>query len=404
MTIVLIIGLGIGFLMSMAIGANDVANSMATAVGAKAITPKQAVIIAGVLEFVGATFFGRQVTETIRKGIVNLEMLSDPKTVIIGSMAALIGATLWLIIATYFSWPVSTTHSIVGGMVGYGIAAGGFNVVNWDRVLMISLSWVISPLIGLLIAFIMFKLISATTLHGENLEKKVKVWIPIYLGLAFFTIGLSFIVKALHASITLKAILYALIVGVVFALLSFVYVVISSKKKYKDPNQYVESIFKKAQVVTSCYVALAHGANDVANAIGPVAAIYAAVVTGTVGAKAEIPRYILAMGGLGIAIGVAIWGSRVMKTVGKDITELNNSRGFAIDFATATTVLGASNFGMPISSTHTVVGSVMGVGFARGIGSVNLGVIKEIFLSWFLTVPAAAGVGYLMFKILQFFF
>lgn len=403
MTVILVISMIIGFIMSVAIGANDVANSMATAVGAKAITPKQAVIIAGVLEFVGATFFGKQVTDTIRKGIINLDMLMDSKTVIIGSLAALIGATLWLIIATYFKWPVSTTHSIVGGMIGYGIAAGGFAVVNWGKVITIILSWFVSPVIGMVISFALFKLISKTTLHGD-IMKKVKIWIPIYLGLAFFIIALSFIVKGLHTSITLKSILIGLLFGILFAILSYIYVLITTKKDVKDPNLYVESIFRKSQVVTSCYVALAHGANDVANAIGPVAAIYAAAISGTVGSKVPVPTFILAMGGLGIAIGVGIWGERVMQTVGQDITELNNSRGFSIDFSTATTVLTASNIGLPISSTHTVVGSVIGIGLARGAGSINKGIIKEIITSWLLTVPAAAVVGFVMFKVFSLIF
>jgi PiT family inorganic phosphate transporter len=400
---ILIFALLIGFSMALAIGANDVANSMATAVGAKAITPKQAVLIAGVLEFIGATFFGKQVTETIRKGILHLDVLADPKIVIWGSISALIGATIWLAIATYKSWPVSTTHSIVGGMVGYGIAAGGLAVVNWSKIITITLSWVISPLVGLAVSYIMFKSISATILHSKDIKRNSKLWIPFFLGLAAFIIALSFITKTLHMSITFKALIYAVLFGIFMAIILMIYVILKLKNASDDPYVYVEEIFRKSQVITSCYVALAHGANDVANAIGPVAAVYAAVVTGTVGAKAEIPRYILALGGLGIAIGVAVWGSRVMKTVGTEITELNNSRGFAIDFSTATTVLMASNLGMPISTTHTVVGSVIGNGLARGTGSINLGVIKDIFISWFLTVPAAAIVSYVLFKIILLF-
>ncbi|KAF2956952.1 phosphate permease [Marinitoga sp. 38H-ov] len=403
MSAILIFALLIGFSMALAIGANDVANSMATAVGAKAITPKQAVIIAGVLEFVGATFFGKQVTETIRKGILHLDVLADPKIVIWGSLAALIGATIWLAIATYKSWPVSTTHSIVGGMVGYGIAAGGFAVVNWSKIITITLSWVISPLVGLVVSYLMFKSISATILHSKDIKRNSKIWIPFFLGLAAFIIALSFITKTLHIPITIKAIIYAVLFGILLSIIIMIYIILKLKNVSDDPYIYVEEIFRKSQVVTSCYVALAHGANDVANAIGPVAAVYAAVVTGTVGAKAEIPRYILALGGLGIAIGVAVWGSRVMKTVGTEITELNNSRGFAIDFSTATTVLMASNLGMPISTTHTVVGSVIGNGLARGTGSINLGVIKDIFISWFLTVPAAAIVSYVLFKFILLF-
>ena len=403
MSVALIIGLAIGFAMSLAIGANDVANSMATAVGAKAITPKQAVFIAGILEFVGATFFGSQVTETIRKGIVDLDMITDPQVVIWGSMAALIGATLWLVVATYFSWPVSTTHSIVGGMIGYGVAVGGFSTIIWSKVITIIASWFIAPLLGVVMSFVMFKVISKTTLHSDNLKKSVKVWIPIFLGMTFFIITLSMFTKAMHMDMTYKILIWAALAGSLGGIIVFFYVLLKTSKTTQDPREFVEKMFRKSQVVTSCYVALAHGANDVANAIGPVAAIYAAAVSGTVGSTVEIPRYILGFGGIGIALGVAIWGRRVMKTVGSDITELNNSRGFAIDFSTATTVLGASNLGIPISSTHTVIGSVIGVGLARGVGSINTGIIKEIFLSWILTVPAAAIVSYVMFLVFNSF-
>jgi len=403
LSVALIIGLAIGFAMSLAIGANDVANSMATAVGAKAITPKQAVFIAGTLEFVGATFFGSQVTETIRKGIVDLDMITDPQIVIWGSMAALIGATLWLVVATYFSWPVSTTHSIVGGMIGYGVAVGGFSTIIWSKVITIVASWFIAPLLGVVMSFVMFKVISKTTLHSDNLKKSVKVWIPIFLGMTFFIITLSMFTKAMHMDMTYKILIWAALAGSLGGIIVFFYVLMKTRKTTQDPREFVEKMFRKSQVVTSCYVALAHGANDVANAIGPVAAIYAAAVSGTVGSSVEIPRYILGFGGIGIALGVAIWGRRVMKTVGSDITELNNSRGFAIDFSTASTVLGASNLGIPISSTHTVIGSVIGVGLARGVGSINTGIIKEIFLSWILTVPAAAVVSYFMFLIFNNF-
>lgn len=288
MSVALIIGLALGFAMSMAIGANDVANSMATAVGAKAITSKQAVFIAGILEFVGATFFGSQVTETIRKGIVNLDMLTDPRIVIWGSMAALIGATIWLIIATYFSWPVSTTHSIVGGMIGYGVAVGGFGTIIWSKVFTIIASWFIAPLLGVVMSFVMFKLISKTTLHGDNLKEKVKIWIPVFLGMTFFIITLSFFTKAMHLDMTYKVLIYAALAGAFGGMLIFFYVLNKTRKSTSDPREFVEKMFRKSQVVTSCYVALAHGANDVANAIGPVAAIYAAAVSGTIGSSVQM--------------------------------------------------------------------------------------------------------------------
>ena len=404
MHFLLILGFIIAFIMAMAIGANDAANSMATAVGAKAITPKQAIFIAGILEFVGATFFGKQVTETIRKGIVDPAVLNNVNYVVIGSMAALLAAAIWIFFSTRYGLPVSTTHSIIGGMIGYGIAAGGWQVVNWGKVGTVTISWILSPIIGLIFAFALFKLLSRVILRAKNPVRSTKIWAPIFIASAFVIIGFSFGFKVMHLKSWAQASIYGLGFGIVALALSIVYV--NKVLRDKKGNEYarVEEVFRMAQVVTSSYVALAHGANDVANAIAPVAAIYAAIHLGNVGAKATIPRYILAIGGLGIALGVWLFGRKVMETVGEKITELTNTRGFVIDFSTATVVLGASNMGLPISTTHTVVGSVLGVGFARGIGAVNVGLVLEIVASWFFTVPAAAFISYILFYVLKALF
>jgi PiT family inorganic phosphate transporter len=383
--------------MAFAIGANDVANSMATAVGAKAITPKQAVLIASILEFLGAILFGAHVTKTIAKGIVDLNMISDPNNILIGAFSALIASTIWILLATFWGMPVSTTHSIVGGMIGFGLAAGGLQIVNWMTLLKIVITWVTSPLIGGAMAYVIFKFISFSILHRKHPAKAAKYVAPILLGVAFYTIAVLFVVKTMKKDILLGN--YAgIIIGFIVFLISFLYL---RKAKVGD-NEYdiVEKIFKKAQVVTSCYVSFSHGANDVANAVGPLALMYIIITTGSVKGAIEIPKYILALGGIGISFGVAILGYRVMKTVGQDITELNNTRGFSIDFSTATTVLIASTMGMPISTTHTVVGAVSGVGFARGIEVVNVGILKNIIISWFVTVPFAAGVSALLYIIL----
>lgn len=387
----------VGFGMAFAIGANDVANSMATAVGAKAITPKQAVLIASILEFLGAILFGAHVTKTIAKGIVDLNMISDPNNILIGAFSALIASTIWILLATFWGMPVSTTHSIVGGMIGFGLAAGGLQIVNWMTLLKIVITWVTSPLIGGAMAYVIFKFISFSILHRKHPAKAAKYVAPILLGVAFYTIAVLFVVKTMKKDILLGN--YAgIIIGFIVFLISFLYL---RKAKVGD-NEYdiVEKIFKKAQVVTSCYVSFSHGANDVANAVGPLALMYIILTTGSVKGAIEIPKYILALGGIGISFGVAILGYRVMKTVGQDITELNNTRGFSIDFSTATTVLIASTMGMPISTTHTVVGAVSGVGFARGIEVVNVGILKNIIISWFVTVPFAAGVSALLYIIL----
>jgi len=373
-------------------------------VGAKAISVRQAIIIAGVLEFVGATFFGKQVTETIRKGIVDPSVLNNIHYVVIGSMAALLGAAIWIFIATKYGLPVSTTHSIVGGMIGYGIAAGGFSVVNWSKVLTVTISWILSPVVGLIFAFILFKLLSALILHSNDPVKSTKIWAPVFISSAFVIVGFSFGFKVMHVKTWAEASKYGIGFGVISLIGTVWYVLSILQRTQGDEYRKVEEVFRMAQVFTSSYVALAHGANDVANAIAPVAAIYMALTTGSVASKATIPTYILALGGLGIAVGVWLFGKKVMTTVGEKLTELTNTRGFVIDFSTATVVLGASNLGMPISTTHTVVGSVLGVGFARGVGAVNLGLLMEIVASWFFTVPAAAVVSYIFFYILKFFF
>ncbi|BAA29731.1 TPA: inorganic phosphate transporter [Pyrococcus horikoshii] len=395
----IILTLILGFGMAWAIGANDAANSMSTAVGAGAITPKQAVLIAGVLEFTGAYFFGKTVTETIRKGIIDPSKISDPNVLIYGSIAALLGATIWLIIATKYGLPVSTTHSIIGGIVGYGIIYGGIGIVNWDKMVRVVLSWVLSPIVGAIFAFLVFRALRRTVLQSEDPVKSAKRWSPFWIGLAFIVIGTMFYIKVLHGSSLYIGILkYGIPTGII------VFIITSMLLRVKFPNvdPYLgaEVIFRKVQVITSGYVALAHGANDVANAIGPVAAVYTIATMGLAGAKVPVPRWILALGGLGIAIGVATYGYRVMETVGKKITELTNTRGFTIDFSAATVVLIASWLGMPISTTHTVVGAVIGVGLARGVKAINKSVVKDIIISWFVTVPVAGIIAGIIFKVL----
>nr|WP_206205283.1 inorganic phosphate transporter [Thermococcus sp. GR6] len=386
--------------MAWAIGANDAANSMSTAVGARAITPKQAVIIAGVLEFTGAYFFGKSVTETIRKGIIYPDKITDPTVLIYGSVAALLAATIWLVAATKFGLPVSTTHSIIGGIVGYGIAYAGLSIVNWDKMAQVVLSWILSPVIGALMAYFIFKALTKSIFESGNPVRSARLWSPFWIGMAFVVIGAMFYIKVLHGSdLKMGVIFYGIPLGIIVFILS--YFLIKVRFPSSDPYIGVESIFKKVQVVTSAYVALAHGANDVANAIGPVAAVYAVATMGLAGMQVPVPRWILALGGVGIAVGVATYGYRVMETVGKKITELTNTRGFTIDFSAATVVLVASWLGMPISTTHTVVGAVIGIGLARGVKAINKNIVRDIIISWFVTVPIAAVVSAIIFKVLM---
>lgn len=357
-------------------------------------------IIAGVLEFMGAYFFGKTVTETIRKGIIDPSKITDPNVLIFGSIAALIGATIWLVIATKYGLPVSTTHSIIGGIVGYGIVYGGMSIVNWDKMIKVVLSWILSPIVGAIFAYLVFRALSKTVLQSKDPVKSAKRWSPFWIGLAFVVIGTMFYIKVLHGNSLLEGFLkYGMPAGI----LTFIVVSLILEKRFPatDPYLGAERVFRRVQVITSAYVALAHGANDVANAIGPVAAVYTVAMFGLAGAKVPVPRWILALGGLGIAIGVATYGYKVMETVGKKITELTNTRGFTIDFSAATVVLIASWLGMPISTTHTVVGAVIGVGLARGIKAINKDIVKDIIISWFVTVPAAGVIAGIIFKALM---
>jgi PiT family inorganic phosphate transporter len=402
--IILIIGYIFGFYMAWNIGANDVANSMASSVGAKAITIRQAIFLAGILNILGAVFIGSHVTNTIRKGIVSTEIMTDPHVALIGALSALLAASLWVSFATWKSLPVSTTHSIVGSMIGFGIMAGGVGVINWGKLLAVVLSWIISPFFSIVIAYVIFKIIVRLILSRKNAFNQALKFSPLFVGITLFVVILSFLFKTPFgksmnlgplASLTIAVLLSVLIGFVATAFL---------KRYVKDRQLGAEAIFQKIQVGTACYVALAQGANDVANAIGPLAVIYFLVKTGSVGGKVPVPVFLLFFGGIGIACGIAMAGHRVMETMGEKITTLSNTRGFSVEFAAATTVLVASKMGLPVSTTHAAVGGVLGVGFARGMEAVNFGIVFKIMVYWILTVPAAALTSMFIFKILQFIF
>jgi PiT family inorganic phosphate transporter len=401
---ILIFGFIIGFYMAWNIGANDVANSMASSVGSKAITLRQAILIAGILNIVGATFLGAHVTNTIRKGIIAPEVLNDPHMALIGALSALLAAALWVSFATWKSLPVSTTHSIVGAMVGFGLIAGGFSAVNWGKLGAVVLSWVISPVFSLVIGFVMFKIIVRLILvRSRSYETALKLS-PLFIGVTIFICAMSFLFKTpLGKSAemsTPEASAISLVLSIVLGI-ACKYLIKRLLKSKKDAD--AEDVFRRIQIGTACYVALAQGANDVANAIGPLAVIYFLVKTGSVGASVPVPLFLLLFGGVGISAGIAMGGSRVIKTVGERITTLSNTRGFAVDFSTATTVLVASKMGLPVSTTHAAIGGVMGVGLARGIEAVNFNIIFKIMLYWVLTVPVAAVTCMILYNILEFF-
>ncbi|WFS63018.1 inorganic phosphate transporter [Pseudodesulfovibrio thermohalotolerans] len=400
----LYLSVGAGFLMAFNLGANDVANSMASAVGARAITVKQAVFIAGSLNFVGAVFLGSHVTATISKGIINPEVISDPKLVMIGMFAALLAAGIWVLVATLTSLPVSSTHSIVGAITGFGLVAGGPDVVNWLKMGGIVLSWVISPFFAAAIAYFIFTHIRRYILFQHHFIRQAKKWAPIWVAITLSMISLSFLYKTPAGKSLNLHWLVSLGIAGFLALLAWAAARVFVGKIVLDEEEGaegVERVFRKMLVGTSCYVALSQGANDVANAIGPVAAIYLIAKEHVLLARAEVPWPMLVLGGFGIAVGIALLGHKVMATVGEKITTLTNTRGFAVDFGAASTVLVASNLGLPVSTTHAAVGGVVGVGLARGFSAVDFRVLLRIVAYWVATVPIAALTSIVIFVLLK---
>jgi inorganic phosphate transporter, PiT family len=404
-TVILILGYMFGFYMAWNIGANDVANSMASAVGAKAITIRQAIFIAGILNLVGAVFIGSHVTDTIRKGIVSTDVMADPHTALIGALAALLAAALWVSFATWKSLPVSTTHSIVGAMIGFGIMAGGFGVINWGKLGAVVMSWIISPIFSMLLAFVMFKVIIRLIFSEKDVFAAALRLSAVFIAIACFVVILSFLFKTpLGERLDVSGPVALTIAGASGVALGLMGRALLGRFLPPTARQGAEGIFRYIQIGTSCYVAIAQGANDVANAIGPLAVIYFLVKTGTVGGKVPVPVILLVFGGIGIACGIAMAGYRVMDTIGSKITTLTNTRGFSVDFAAATTVLAASKMGLPVSTTHAAVGGVLGVGMARGIEAVNFAVVVQIMIYWVLTVPAAALTSMMIYKLLELIF
>ena len=393
----------IALYMAWSIGSNDVANSMATAVGAKAITFKQAVIIAGVLNFIGAVFVGSHVSDTVRKGIITTTGISN-HLLLLGFVASLLAAAIWVTISTWKSMPISTTHSIIGALMGFGLIAGGLSAVSWGKVGSVVASWVLSPVAGCILAFFIFKIIVRTIFAKERPVEAAKVVGPIIFGFTAFLIVSSLCLKTpISENCNISEIETLFIAGLSAVIVAIIGIYSLRKIQERGPEDYatVESVFRKLQVGTSCYVAFAHGANDVANAIGPVASIIPLAQGFSIGDQVTVPTWLLALGGIGIAFGCMTWGRRVMQTVGKRITSLTNTRGFSVDFGAATTVLVCSKMGLPISTSHTVVGAVIGVGLARGLEAVDLSVIKKIIVSWAVTLPVAAGTSIGIFLLLR---
>ncbi|QXO17794.1 MULTISPECIES: inorganic phosphate transporter [Vibrio] len=407
-TILIIVAAIFGFLMAIGIGANDVANAMGTSVGSKALTVKQAIIIAMIFEFAGAYLAGGEVTETIRKGVIETSLFaSQPEVLVYGMMSALLAAGTWLLLASYMGWPVSTTHSIIGAIIGFACVSVGTEAVDWHSVQGIVGSWIITPIIAGVFAYIIFVSAQRLIFDTEDPLINAKRFVPVYMFITTMVIALVTIKKGLkHVGLHLtgtEAWLSAAAVSAIVMVGGYFYI----KKRFAnrdDDHSFagVESIFSVLMVITACAMAFAHGSNDVANAIGPLSAVVTTVTSlGEVGAKSTIAWWILPLGGFGIVVGLATLGHKVMATVGTGITELTPSRGFAAQLATASTVVLASGTGLPISTTQTLVGAVLGVGFARGIAALNLGVVRNIVASWIVTLPAGALLAVVFFYAIQ---
>lgn len=459
-TALLILILVTGFYMAWNIGANDVANAMGTSVGSGALTLRNAVIIAAFLEFFGAFFFGSHVSKTLQNGIINPDVfINDPRTLVYGMLASLASAGIWLQIASYYGWPVSTTHSIVGAIVGFGAVVGGVEAIHWKEVGFIVSSWILSPILGGILGFYIFTFLRKQIFYALNPLEAALKYTPFIVFVVFSVLGMILVFEGFHnlklelswlAKLSLALALGAAGAGISHLALKRISPItydhlhppynpeaieslqkaakhlknflsrssgetqytggllleevnalshsLSSKRKLsaKDMDQaheqysQVEKIFAYLQIVSACMMAFAHGANDVANAIGPLSAAVAILTTGLFAVDAPVPTWALALGGTGIVIGLATWGWRVIETIGKKITELTPSRGFAAEFGAATTIVLASRLGLPVSTTHTLVGAVIGVGFARGLEAVNLTTTRDILISWIVTVPIGA--------------
>ncbi len=405
-TVFLVMAIIFGGYMAWGIGANDVANAMGTPVGSGAITVKQAIWIAAIFEFAGAFIAGGQVTKTIRKGIIDPSSISaTPELLVYGMLAALLAAAIWLMIASTRGWPVSTTHTIVGAIVGFATVGIGVDAVNWGKIGNIVASWLVSPLIGGAIALLLMISIRKLILNTEKPFEKAKLWGPVYVFLVGWIVGLVTLFKGLkHLDFELTAVqslVAATAIGIVLAfigklLINRVKVDPEADKEYHYAS--VEKVFVPLMLFTAAAMAFAHGSNDVANAIGPLAAVVSIVQSGgEVVQKAGLPLWILALGGVGIVVGLATMGYRVMETIGTKITELTPTRGYCATLAAATTVVLASKTGLPVSTTQIAVGAVMGVGLARGVGAIDLRVVGGIILSWFVTLPAGGILAALFF-------
>ncbi|MCU7890532.1 MAG: inorganic phosphate transporter [Candidatus Thiodiazotropha sp. (ex Ustalcina ferruginea)] len=409
-TVFIALAIIFGLYMSWGIGANDVANAMGTSVGSGAITVKQAIIIAAIFEFTGAFIAGGSVTKTIRKGIIDPSSITgNPELLIYGMLSALLASAIWLMFASTRGWPVSTTHSIVGAIVGFAVVGIGVDAVNWGKIASIVASWIVSPLVGGVIALLLMISIRKLILNTDSPFTKAKTWAPLYVFLVGWIVSLVTLFKGLkHLKLELnmvESLVVATVFGIVVAIIGKMMINKVEVDDEADKDFHyasVEKVFTPLMVFTACAMAFAHGSNDVANGIGPMAAVLSLVESGgEVGQSSGLPIWVLLVGGTGIVVGLATMGYKVMQTIGTKITELTPTRGYCATLAAATTVVIASKTGLPVSTTQIAVGCVMGVGLARGVGAIDLRVIGNIVVSWLITLPAGGILAAIFFFMLK---
>ena len=414
----LVLAVILGLYMAFSIGANDVANAMGTSVGSKALTIKQAILIAAVLEFLGAFLVGGQVTKTVRGGILDpVVSAAAPDLIVYGMLASLMAAGTWLVVASRLGWPVSTTHSIVGAIAGFGMVAFGTSAVQWEQLIQIVASWVVSPLLSGALAYLVYSAIKWTILRHPDPVRKTKKWAPLYIFVVVVVIALVTLFKGLKnidMDLTMmESLLWSSILGI-FAVIAgyFLLGMIGNRTNSGSADASggdaqmatVEKMFGVLQIMSACAVAFAHGSNDVANAIGPLAAVVNISQSGVVNPESAVPAWLLLVGGVGIVIGLATMGYRVMATIGTRITELTPTRGYSAEFAAAVTIVLASRLGLPISTTQTLVGGVMGVGLAQGVKALDLSILGRIAASWIVTVPIGALLAIVFFYLFRMLF
>ncbi|MCD5375028.1 inorganic phosphate transporter [Candidatus Gracilibacteria bacterium] len=412
----LVIAAMLAFYLAINIGANDVANNMGPAVGSKAITIGGAIIIAAVFEASGAIIAGGDVVNTIKGGIIDASGVTDPAIFISIMLATLFGSAVWINIATYTKSPVSATHSVIGGLVGAGIIALGVDVINWEKIMQIVASWVISPLLGGSIAAFLLWSIDTSIMNKESRHDAAQKWVPVYVALMGGAFSGYLLLKGLKKVVPVTE-LQAALFGLGVAILTYIVVRKILKKHtdlFKNSKKSINRLFNLPLVFSAALLSFAHGANDVANAIGPFAAIYDSVTSGGVSlGETGIPLWIMIIGALGLAIGLGVYGSTLIKTVGNEITKLNQVRAYCVALSAAITVIIASGLGLPVSSTHIAIGGIFGIGFYREVRRkysiktnkqyLDKSMLRQIILSWIITLPASAFIAAISYTSIIFF-